>query len=672
MEKRALITGITGQDGSYLADFLLEKGYKVFGLTRRSSTNSFDRIAHIIDQISLISGDLLDGHSLETAVRESDPDEVYNLAAQSFVPASWSQPVLTAEFTAVGVTRMLEAIRTLKPAAKFYQASSSEMFGKVQQTPQNESTPFYPRSPYGVAKVYGHWITINYRESYHLFACSGIGFNHESVIGNTPVIVRRRGLIDILPIGEVLRARPKGPAQRRFTVEDLEVWDGEAFTQVLSGHAYHHAPLRRNKGVTRIEARCGTVTLTADHVIFLDGSERPTRNVAAGDRLRRAALPSAPGVTKISRELAWLLGAFVGDGGAYLTDDGARINAKFTNNNLALRAKFSAAWQAVACGWSSETYGSSGFRVGATVGALALNGVAAFVAWLRDACYTDDGYKRVPAIVLNSDEQTWMAFLEGYNETDVLKASNARYPFQNFKTNSPVLALGLWWMGRKALDQELVLNVDVGPPERPGPYYSMNLRTPLITTIGRHPRRDLAEVKRAVKLHDYDGWLYDFTTASGRFHAGVGECVIHNSPRRGLEFVTRKITDAAARIKLGLARELRLGNLEARRDWGYAPDYVRAMWLMLQQDEPDDYVVATGKTRTVQELVEVAFRHVGLDWRNYVVQDPKLIRPAEVDVLVGDASKARRKLHWEPTVSFEQMIAKMVEADLDRIPKVRR
>jgi len=320
MARRALITGITGQDGSHLADFLLENGYEVFGITRRSSTNSFDRIAHIIDRISLISGDLLDGHSLETAMREARPDEVYNLAAQSFVPTSWTQPVLTAEFTAVGVTRMLEATRTIKPDSRFYQASSSEMFGKVVESPQSESTAFYPRSPYGVAKVYGHWITINYRESYGLFACSGILFNHE------------------------------------------------------------------------------------------------------------------------------------------------------------------------------------GFR-------------------------------------------------------------------------------------------------------------------------------------------------------------------------RGLEFVTRKVTDAVARIKLGLGSQIRLGNLDARRDWGYAPDYVRAMWLMLQQEAPDDYVIATGKTRTVQELVEVAFDHVGLDWRKHVVTDPSLIRPAEVDVLVGDASKARKKLGWSPSVTFEEMIAKMVDADLARLAK---
>jgi GDPmannose 4,6-dehydratase len=317
MAKRALITGITGQDGSYLAEFLLDRGYQVFGMTRRSSTNSFDRISHIIDRITLLSGDLLDEHSLATAIRESQPDEIYNLAAQSFVPTSWAQPVLTAEFTAVGVSRLLEAMRAVKPDARFYQASSSEMFGKVQETPQTERTPFYPRSPYGVSKVFGHWITVNYRESYGLFACSGILFNHES-------------------------------------------------------------------------------------------------------------------------------------------------------------------------------------------------------------------------------------------------------------------------------------------------------------------------------------------------------------ERRGLEFVSRKVTDGAARIKLGRATRLALGTLDARRDWGYAPDYVRAMWLMLQHGTPDDYVVATGVTRTVRELVAVAFEHVGLNWEKYVDVDPKLIRPAEVDVLVGDAGKARRVLGWQPTVSFETMIGKMVEADLAR------
>jgi GDPmannose 4,6-dehydratase len=316
--KTALITGVTGQDGSYLAELLLEQGYRVIGMTRRSSTDVHERIEHLADQIDIVSGDLLDQSSLRNIVAQVKPDEVYNLAAQSFVPTSWAQPVLTGQFTALGVTRMLEAIRSVNPEIKFYQASSSEMFGKVHETPQNERTPFYPRSPYGVAKVYGHWITINYRESFNMFAVSGILFNHES-------------------------------------------------------------------------------------------------------------------------------------------------------------------------------------------------------------------------------------------------------------------------------------------------------------------------------------------------------------SRRGKEFVTRKISDGVARIKLGMAKELRLGNLDAQRDWGFAGDYVRAMWLMLQQENPDDFVIATGRTHAVRDFVRIAFETAGLNYEDYVVVDPRFIRPAEVDLLRGDPTKARETLGWEPKVSFEELVASMVKADIDRL-----
>jgi len=314
----ALITGVTGQDGSYLAEFLLGKGYRVVGVVRRTSHDSYERIGHLLDRVEIVAADLLDQHSLTMVLRDVQPDEVYNLAAQSFVPTSWSQPVLTGEFTALGVTRLLEALRLAHPSARFYQASSSEMFGKAQRTPQNEETPFYPRSPYGVAKVYGHWITVNYRESYGIYAVSGILFNHES-------------------------------------------------------------------------------------------------------------------------------------------------------------------------------------------------------------------------------------------------------------------------------------------------------------------------------------------------------------PRRGLEFVTRKITDGVARIKLGLAKELRLGNLDARRDWGYAGDYVDAMWRMLQQDAPEDYVIGTGETHAVREFVEAAFGHVKLDWEKYVVVDPRFVRPAEVDLLLADPAKARTRLGWTPKVSFHELVTMMVDADLARL-----
>ncbi len=322
-KKTALITGITGQDGSYLAEFLLEQGYKVYGMVRRSSVEKFERIEHIIDKIELVQGDLLDQFSLISVLEQSRPSEVYNLAAQSFVPTSWAQPVLTSEFTALGVTRMLEAIRLVDRNIRFYQASSSEMYGKVRETPQGENTPFYPRSPYGVAKAYGHYITVNYRESYGLFAVSGILFNHES-------------------------------------------------------------------------------------------------------------------------------------------------------------------------------------------------------------------------------------------------------------------------------------------------------------------------------------------------------------PRRGFEFVTRKVSDGVARIKLGLSKELRLGNLDAKRDWGFAGDYVRAMWLMLQQSKPDDYVISTGKTNSVRELVQIAFNCVDLEWEKYVKIDKAFLRPAEVDLLIGDCTKAKTELGWEPSVSFEQMVEMMVKADVQRLEHTLR
>jgi GDPmannose 4,6-dehydratase len=636
-------------------------------MTRRTSTDVHERIGHIVDDIEFVSGDLLDQSSITSIVARIRPSEIYNLAAQSFVPTSWDQPVLTGEFTALGVTRVLEAIRAIDPTIRFYQASSSEMFGKVQQVPQDERTAFHPRSPYGVAKVYGHWITINYRESYDLFACSGILFNHECVPGDTPVVVRERGLVDIRRIDEILRVREKGANVQQFAPRDLEVWDGTEFVKVLGGTANRHRPVVDNRGVRRIEARCGTITTTADHVVFMDDGERPAREVSPGDRLLRGALPENPSVTSLSLETAWLIGAFVGDGSAARSPEG-RFTGRLTSSSERFRDQFAGAWQRVTCGFTTYSATASGFNPRRVVGALALQGAQTFLAWLHEECYTDHGFKRIPRAVLNGDEAVWRAFLCGYNQADGLKAGNGISIYCNFKTNSPTLAMGLWWLARIALGQDCVLNVDGPTHVDKGPYYSINLRSANGRgNKGAHLRRDLAEVKRVVEEPHYEGWLYDFTTASGRFHAGVGDCVIHNSPRRGREFVTRKITDGVARIKLGLAKELRLGNLDAQRDWGYAPDYVRAMWLMLQQPQPDDYVIATGRTHSVGDFVRTAFAAAELDWERYVVVDPRFYRPAEVDLLVGNAAKAREVLGWEPEVSFERLVEMMVEADIERL-----
>ncbi|HEY9085673.1 MAG TPA: GDP-mannose 4,6-dehydratase [Candidatus Tyrphobacter sp.] len=669
MKKTALITGITGQDGSYLAELLLQKGYRVAGMTRRTSTDVHERIRHLIDDIEFASGDLLDQASITSIVERIRPNEIYNLAAQSFVPASWQQPVLTGEFTALGVTRVLEAIRAVDRSIRFYQASSSEMFGKVQESPQKENTPFYPRSPYGVAKVYGHWITVNYRESYDIFACSGILMNHESLPERTPVIVQRGDIIDIAYIGDLMPWREKGANYQRYDLKGLRVWDGARFVRVLSGTAYKHRPVTDNKGVRRIEARCGTVTVTADHVVFTHDGERPARDLPVGAKMLQAELPDVPCYSSVSLDQAWMLGAFVGDGSVYVGD--REVHARFTNSDSRLREFFTGMWGRVTCGSTTFLAATSGFVPGKIIGALALNGAPRYLEWLREQCYTPDGYKKVPPIVLNAGPESWRAFLEGYNATDGLKAGNGTHRYKNFKTNSPVLALGLWWMTRKALEQDVVLNVDIGPPERPGPYYSMNLRSPQRRGArSAHLRRDLRELKRLVEEPHFEGWLFDLTTETARFHAGVGELIVHNSPRRGKEFVTRKITDGVARIKLGLAKELRLGNLDAQRDWGFAGDYVRAMWLMLQQEKADDYVIGTGKMHSVRDFLRLAFEAAGLgSYEPYIVTDSRFVRPAEVDHLVADASKAKRVLGWEPTVDFEQLVGMMVRSDIERLSK---
>jgi GDPmannose 4,6-dehydratase len=663
---KALITGITGQDGSYLAEFLLEKGYEVVGLVRRTSTINFSRIEHIQDKISLVSGDMLDQISLTQAIEEHRPDEVYNLAAQSFVQTSWRQPVFTGGVTALGVTRLLDAIRTVDPSIRYYQASSSEQFGKVREVPQTEATPFYPRSPYGVAKVYGHWITINYRESYDLHATCGILFNHESATSKTPVIIRRDGLVDILPIGDIKPAREKGRSKQTSDVRDwgLEVWDGDRFVNVKTITATHHAPVKNNKGIRMVVSRGGAFEVTRDHVVITADDEVPAGELEPGDRLELVGLPAPTCESDLTHSEATLLGLFVADGSAYLGSGHHR--GRFTNNAPEIRQMFTELWKRVTLGYTSEASNPSGFEGGSEVHYLNLNGASTYLARLVQECYTRERQKRVPARVLNASPDLWESFLRGYNIGDGLKAGGPTHEFKNFKTNSPTLALGLWWIVTIALRQGITLNVDWHNGK---PYYSMNLRSPHPNNKGQHLRRDPHEIKAIYELEDYEGWLYDLETGSGTFHAGVGLCHIHNSPRRGLEFVTRKIAHSVASIKLGLTDKLALGNMDAQRDWGFAGDYVRAMWMMLQQDQPDDYVIATGRTHTVERLCEVAFEYLNLDWHDYVYQDPRFMRPAEVDLLVGDASKAKRILGWELDVSFEELIHMMVDADLERLKK---
>jgi len=655
--RRALITGITGQDGSYLAEFLLDQGYEVHGMVRRASTEKFDRIEHVRDRVTLHQGDLLDQRSLVDTLRAANPQEIYNLAAMSFVAVSWIQPTLTAEFTGVGVTRMLEAMREASPEARFYQASSSEMFGKVLEIPQTERTPFYPRSPYGVAKVYGHHITVNYRESYGLHASSGILFNHECVSATTPLMVRENGVVGVSTPADLMPLRRKGQSTQTHVPQGLvEVWDGSAWEAITAITATRRRRTDPDHRLLSIEARAGVVEVTAHHqMLDSDRDALPARAVEAGTRLALAdEMPATQNWSVVSPEMAEFLGLMAAGG---CVPPGA-TKADFANNDEELRFRITQLWSKLFLGRATGQVLPSGWDPDRVVEHVRLIGASKALPWLREQLYTPTGLKQVPPLVLNGDAEARSAFLEGYYAGDGLKRGNGK----SIKTNSAVLAQGLYWLyhleGRPA---------SVYAEHRAGKtYYQLNLPSAVrVGAKGQHLRRDPAEVRRVVEpdLSD-DEFVFDLETESGVFCAGVGGIVVHNSPRRGLEFVTRKITWHAAAIKLGLADELRLGNLEAERDWGFAGDYVRAMWLMLQQEEPDDFVIATGVAHSVRHCVEVAFEHAGISVDDHVVIDPSFLRPAEVEHLIGDANKAKTKLGWEPEVSFEELIRMMVDADV--------
>ena len=656
--RSALITGITGQDGSYLAELLLEKGYDVHGMVRRASTEKFDRIEHLRDRITLHQGDLLDQRSLVDALRASKPDEIYNLAAMSFVAVSWIQPTLTAEFTGVGVTRLLEAMREVCPEARFYQASSSEMFGKVREVPQTETTAFHPRSPYGVAKVYGHFITVNYRESYGLHATSGILFNHESVFSNTPLLVREDGIIAVKTPIDLVSLIRKGPTSQTFTPAAItEVWDGENWTAMNAITATHRRESDPDHRPLSIQARAGVVDVTAHHNILDSNFEKvAAADVQPGDELALASTMPPPQAWSVcTQEMAELLGLLAADG--YVNHQGA---VRFTNNNALLRAHTAGLWSKCFLGDSREWTGTSGFSDDAEVQHVNLTGTRSAGRWLREQLYTHTGHKQVPPVILNANVETQEAFLNGYYEGDGLKKGNG----ESIKTNSAVLAQGLCWLYHINGQPASVYVEHRGSKT----YYQLNMYSAVsVGAKGRHLRKNPAEVRRVVPANvPDDEWTFDIETESGVFCAGVGRLVISNSPRRGLEFVTRKISWHAAAIKLGLASELRLGNLAAERDWGYAKDYVEAMWLMLQRDVAEDYVIATGVAHSVRDCTQIAFDEAGLgDFEQYVVIDESFVRPAEVDHLIGDASKAERDLGWKPQTSFVELIRLMTRADLE-------
>ncbi|MBI5481962.1 MAG: GDP-mannose 4,6-dehydratase [Deltaproteobacteria bacterium] len=670
--KRALITGITGQDGSHLAELLLGKGYEVHGVVRRSSSFNTGRIdeiyqdPHVPDRrLVLHYGDLNDASSLNTILRQVRPDEIYNLGAQSHVRVSFDVPEYTGEVTGLGTLRLLEAVRESDLRPRFYQASSSELFGSAPP-PQSEATPFQPRSPYACAKAYAYYITKNYREAYGLFAVNGILFNHECVTAETPVFVRRDGLLDLVPIEDLVPHRTHPHTGTRFTTEvgpadAFEVWDARGWTRVTCMTATWNGSGRRPaKVVHRVAARGAVFQATADHVVFTRREDRPTETPAGevqpGDLLPLIRLPESPDVVNMTEDEAWLLGMLAAEG--YVSAEG---KLRVVNQDHGLLNEVAACWRRVTGGGVRWSEHPSGFAGGEPVTRLDFTAGRSYGRYVHDELNTRSGDQRVPRRVLNASSAARLAFLRGFNAGDGLRSTPCTYEFQGFKTSSAVLAAGLYWLAVGTLRQRAIICVEDRDGRR---CFQINLNSPNVPgEKGQHLRRPLEEVVDAGPV-PHRGWLFDLATETGTFHAGIGQGWIHNSPRRGETFVTRKITRAVARIKLGRQDKLFLGNLKAKRDWGYAPEFCEAMWLMLQQDRPDDYVVATGETHSVEEFLDETFGYLGLDWHQHVEIDPRYFRPAEVDALCGDATKAARLLGWKPKVTFRELARIMVDADL--------
>ena len=650
---KALITGITGQTGSYLAELLLRKGYEVHGIIRRHSTPNTVRIDHIFERLHLHYGDLTDSCNISKLVDSIQPDELYALGAQSHVKTSFDVPLYTSDVDALGTLRLLEAIKG--NGIKFYQASSSELYGGIYGAAVNETVPFHPRSPYAIAKQFSFWTTVNYREAYGEFACNGILFNHECLTAETPVIIRKNGIIDIKEIQDVVshRENPKHGKKYQSGPKDLEVWDGTSWTKVILCTATWNDG---EKKIISVQSRGGLYCATSDHVSFLDGrKETKTENLKVGDQIQLYALPPSSELTpSIHTDEAVLLGLLCGDG--YVCPDGG--SARFTNLDSELRKKAASLFLRITGGNCREDVSKHSGYTGEIVPSIEFSNASPFFKKWREELYNEGGYKKVPVRILNSTKQIQKDFLSGYNDADGLKAGSfVNREFKSFKTNSSSLAQGLCFL-LESLGYRLSVYMD-------RQYYSINvgLYNP---KKGRHLQKPLTEIRKVLEV-PHNGWLFDLTTKSGTFSAGVGQTWVHNSPRRGDTFVTQKIVKAAVRILNKRQEYVTLGNLDARRDWGFAGEYVEAMWLMLQQDKPDDYVIATGEEHTVREFLDETFRYLGLDWKRYVVIDRKYFRPTEVDFLLGDASKAKKVLGWTPKVKFKELVQMMVDSEVKRV-----
>ena len=691
--KKALITGVTGQDGSYLAEFLLHKGYEVHGIVRRASTFNTGRIDHIyVDphnpkaRFFLHYGDLSDAEQINNIVYNIRPDEVYNLGAQSHVRVSFDIPEYTANTTALGTTRLLETIRRSGRKIKLYQASSSEMFGAAKP-PQSEKTVFQPRSPYACAKAYAYWMVKNYRDGYGIFASNGILFNHESLPKNSPVILKVNGLVDILPIEELFH---KGGKHLYEGIKDEYreqlIWTGDVWTKIINGTAY----IDRKKKLNFLQTREACVELTDGHYLFDEcNREIKAEDVKVKDRLYKAGFPIVKNkLNDTDFDLAYFIGYMVGDGHI---DPRGRIRLTGINKNEILNigkivmSKY---------GWTYrlKTWGAGSWKgCKNKVWQLDINNDSEWGLWIRRHIYTSSGEKKIPQFILNNNKKIKLDFFRGYYGADGRIGGHEKYRYKGWTTKSAVLNLGLNFLINELTGQKIKTKMEYRDGNR---YYYTQLRSLMPANKGKHLIKDLNEVVKIRKTSNFnDKTFFDLQTKSQTFASGANLVKIHNSPRRGETFVSRKITRALANIIAGNQDKLYLGNLEAKRDWGFAPEYVEMMWLMLQQRKADDYVIGTGESHSVKEFVEKAFGYAGIniEWKGSGLKakgivesvdrsierykaikkggaiieiDPHYLRPTEVDCLKADTLKAKKDLGWQPRVHFNDLVKIMVDYDM--------
>lgn len=663
--KTALITGANGQDASYLAELLIEKGYIVHGTIRRNSvpesqTTRIEKI-HNDGLIHLHYADLTDPISIETVIQRTQPDEIYHLAAQSHVQISFDLPKYTLDTNCGGTLAVLEAVRRFSPHSKVYFAATSEMFGNNIDSDgfQRESTLMNPVSPYGCSKLYGYNLCHNYRNSYDMFITNGILFNHECVSENTIIITKNKNtnIISIDRIKDLVSLRHKGKTIQQFGFSDTLIWDGSDWVTLNLATATKMTSKKNDDNFKiRITNTRNGVIETTNHHNLLNKTDEKVRCVTTdiGDELKHGYFPAPEFECAITEDESLFLGLIAGDG--YVQKEGSTI--RLINNNPEILELGKNLWQKITLGTTSNPYTHSSKESYGTSTSINFTGNSDFTKRLRNELYSSDGYKKVPARVLNSPKNIQLKFLEGYNMCDGLKQSRLNYEFQNFKTNSNLLAQGLLYLISNTTGQSF--NITFEYNEKHFGYYSINLLSP--KEITNHVlKKSSDEIKKTLYHTITPEWVFDIETSSGKFMANVGRTVIANSPRRGINFVTNKIALGAVKIFYGLEKQLVLGNLDAQRDWGHARDYVKAMYTMLQEDKPNDYVISTGETRSVREFVEIVFDKLDMSWQDYVVTDQKYMRPEELHYLKGDCSKAKTQLGWKPDTSFDEMVDEMVE-----------